>query len=118
VKESITVLNAMPIVYFLYAAALVGGGVMGTMKSGKPSSLLGSLAFGAVAVAAAFVLRGNPRAGLIVGLIDTVLVAAFFAYRYMETKNAMPAFPAIGMSAIVLILSAVALSSVGKIAPR
>jgi uncharacterized membrane protein (UPF0136 family) len=110
------VLNAMPIVYFVYAAALVGGGVMGSMKSGKPSSLLGSLAFGAVAVAAALVLKGNPRAGLIIGLIDAVAVALFFVFRYVtsETKSPMPAFPAIGMSLIVLILSFVAYSAVNK----
>jgi uncharacterized membrane protein (UPF0136 family) len=108
------VLNAMPIVYFLYAAALVGGGAMGSKVSGKSSSLLGSLAFGAVAVVAAMLLKGNPRAGLILGLIDAVAVAGFFFMRYMSTQKAMPAFPAIGMSVIVLILSFVALSSVSK----
>ena len=107
-------LNAMPIVYFLYAAALVGGGAMGSKVSGKPSSLLGSLAFGAVAVAAALVLKGNPRAGLIIGVIDAVAVALFFVYRYMVTQKMNVAAPAIGMSLIVLILSFVAFSALGK----
>jgi uncharacterized membrane protein (UPF0136 family) len=112
------VLNAMPIVYFVYAAALIGGGAMGSKVSGKSSSLLGSLAFGVVAVAAALLLRGNPRAGLILGLVDAVAVAGFFVYRYTATKSAMPAFPAIGMSLIVVILSFVAYSAVSKITPQ
>lgn len=110
-------LNAMPIVYFLYAAALVGGGAMGSKVSGKSSSLLGSLVFGAVAVVAALLLKGNPRAGLILGLIDAVVVTGFFIFRYISTQKGMVAFPAIGMSVIVLILSFVAYSSVSKTAP-
>lgn len=111
-------LNFMPIVYFLYAVVLVGGGAMGSKVSGKTSSLLGSLAFGVVAVAAGILARSNPRAGLILGLIDALAVAAFFVYRYQSTGKPMPAFPSIALSAIVAALTAVALSQLTKTAGR
>jgi uncharacterized membrane protein (UPF0136 family) len=117
VKESAYVLNAMPIVYFLYAAALVGGGMMGSKVSGKSSSLLGSLAFGLVAVAAAMLLKGNPRFGLLLGILNAVAVTGFFIFRYVSTQKVMPAFGAIGLSVVVLILSFVAYSAVSKNSP-
>ena len=106
--------NVMPIVYYLYAAILVGGGAMGSRVSGKPSSLLGSLAFGAVAVVAGVLARSNPRAGLILGLVDALAVALFFVYRYSVTHKAMPAFPSIALSALVVILTAISMASLGK----
>ncbi|MDX1932301.1 MAG: TMEM14 family protein [Capsulimonadales bacterium] len=101
-------LKFLPIVYYIYAATLVGGGVMGSVVSKKPSSLLGSLAFGIVAVVAGALLTRNPRAGLIIGLLDAVAVGIFFAYRYSVTQKPMPAFPSIALSVIVLVLTLLA----------
>ncbi|GAB4458642.1 MAG: hypothetical protein OHK0029_20170 [Armatimonadaceae bacterium] len=94
--------NIISILYFIYAAALVGGGAMGTKASGKPSSLIGGAVFAAVAVAAGILIRTNPRIGLIVGLVDAIAVAAFFAYRLMGGAKPMPAVPAIAMSLVAV----------------
>jgi uncharacterized membrane protein (UPF0136 family) len=106
--------NIMPVVYYAFAAILVGGGIMGSHVSGKPSSFLGSLAFGTVAVIAGVLARSNPRAGLILGLVDALAVAIFFVYRYSVTGKPMPAFPSIALSAIVIILTAIALGNLGR----
>jgi uncharacterized membrane protein (UPF0136 family) len=108
--------NIVPNLYYVYAVILVGGGYMGSKVSGKPSSLIGSAVFAAVAVAAALLARSNPRAGLILGLVNALAVTVFFIFRYVETQKAMPAFPAIGLSVVVAILTAVALSGLGRAA--
>jgi uncharacterized membrane protein (UPF0136 family) len=113
-KELSNVQNVMPIVFYVYAAILVAGGVMGSRVSGKPSSILGSLAFGSVAVVAGILTRSNPRAGLILGLVDALAVALFFVYRYSVTHKAMPAFPSIALSALVVILTAISIANLGK----
>jgi uncharacterized membrane protein (UPF0136 family) len=79
------------------------------MVSKKPSSILGSAVFAALAVAAAVVARTNPRLGFIIGLVNTVLVTGFFIYRYTSTGKAMPAIPSIALSIIVAILTVMAL---------
>ncbi len=106
--------NLVATLYYVYAAILVGGGIMGSMVSKKPSSIIGSAVFGAIAVTAAYVARTNPRLGFIIGLIDTLLVTGFFIYRYMETHKAMPAFPSIGISVILAILTVVVLMELNK----
>lgn len=104
-------LNNMPIIYFVYAALLAGGGVMGSLASGKPSSLLGSAGFALVAVVAGVLTRSSPSTGLIVGLLDALAVAAFFVYRYASTGKAMPAFPSIALSLLVVIATLIALGA-------
>lgn len=106
--------NLVANLYFVYAVILVGGGAYGSMKSGKSSSIIGAGIFGAIAVAAAIIARTNPRLGLIIGLIDAVAVTGFFIWRYMETKSAMPAFPSIGMSVILAVLTVVAIMGLSK----
>lgn len=108
--------NIVPYLYYLYAVILLGGGAMGSKVSGKPSSIIGSAVFAAIAVAAAVLARSNPRAGFILGLVDTLAVTAFFIYRYMEAHKPMPAFPAIGMSVILAILTGIALMNLSKAA--
>lgn len=103
----------MPVLYYVYAAILLGGGVMGSMKSGKPSSLIGSAVFAAVAVVAGVLSArpANTATGLIVGLINGLAVTAFFIYRYTATGKPFPAFPSIALSLIVAALSVYAIMS-------
>ena len=100
--------NLMSVVYFVYAAILVGGGAMGSRASGKSSSIMGSAAFAFVAIVAGFIARSNPRVGLIIGLIDALAVAGFFVYRFASTGKPFPAAPSIALSLVVLALSAIA----------
>lgn len=107
-------LNAMPVIYFLYAAALFGGGMMGFIQKHSVPSVIFSTIFAVIAIAAGVTTRNNANTGLTIGIIDALLVIGVFIYRYMKTHNAMPAFPAIGMSVIVIGLAVVALLSIKR----
>ena len=104
-------LRFMPVVYFLFAAALIGGGAMGSRVSGTWHSIGGALAFGMVAVIAGIVTRTNPQTGLVIGLVDALAVGAFFVYRFMSTGKVMPAMPSIGLALIIAGVTAVAMAS-------
>ncbi len=104
----------IPIVYYVYAVLLIGGGAMGSKVSGKPSSIVGSLIFGAVVVVAGVLTKHHPRVGMILGIVDALAVTGFFIYRYSHTHKAMPAFPAIAMSLVVVVLTAITFASAGK----
>ena len=104
----------MPIVYFVYAALLVGGGFMGYRMAGSTDSIIGASVFAVVAIVAAVLLRSNPRVGLTVGLVDALAVTALFVYRYMKTGKPMPAFGSIGLSLIVLALTVAAMSALKR----
>jgi len=97
----------MPAVYYIYAAILLGGGVMGSVKSGKSSSIIGSAAFAVVAVVAGILAARptNASNGIIVGLLNGLAVTAFFTYRYISTGKPFPAFPSIALSLIVVAIS-------------
>ena len=113
-------LNITQIAYFVYAAILLGGGFMGSQVSGKSSSLIGSGIFAAVSVLAGVLTGRTPTTGLVVGGINALAVAGFFAYRYLEseTRKVMPAIPSIILSLLVLILTVAAFSSAQKAAGK
>jgi uncharacterized membrane protein (UPF0136 family) len=112
------VLNLMPVVYFAYAAILLGGGIMGFVAAKSSASLIGSSVFAAVSVVAAVLTRSNPSAGLGLGLINALAVGGFFVYRYLSTGKPMPAFPSIALSLLVVIVTLVALGSARQASGR
>jgi len=104
-------LKFMPIVYYVYAAALLGGGLMGFKMAGSTKSIYGGAAFAAVAVIAGLLTRSQPGTGLIVGLVNAIAVAGFFFYRYLSTGKPMPAFGSIGLSVVVIALTLAAFAA-------
>lgn len=104
----------MPLIFFLYAAILFGGGLMGYMVAKSTMSIVGSAAFAAVSIVAGLLTRNNPSAGLTVGIINALAVAGFFIYRYQSTGKPMPAFPSIALSILVIIIAAVAYSGLRR----
>ncbi len=101
----------MPIVYFAYAAILLGGGVMGFVAAKSSASLIGSGVFAVVSLIAAVLTRSNPPAGLGLGLVNALAVGGFFVYRYLNTGKPMPAFPSIALSLLVIVVTLVAFAS-------
>lgn len=108
----------MPIVYYVFAAALIGGGAMGSKVSGTWHSIAGALGFGIVAIIAGVVTRNNPQTGLVIGLVDALAVGAFFVYRYTSTGKPMPAFPSIAMALIVAGLTIAAMNAAKSGVPQ
>jgi len=101
-------LNILPIIYFAYAVALFGGGMMGYVKAHSLPSVYGSTVFAILAIVGGIIIQRNPTnpgQGLLIGIETAMLVIGLFIFRYIETGKGMPAFPAIGMSVIVLILT-------------
>ena len=101
----------MPVVYFVFAVALIGGGAMGSRVSGTWHSIGGALGFGIVAALAGFLVMNGSRTGLLLGLVDALAVGGFFVYRYMSTGKTVPAFPSIAMALIVAGLTVAAMAS-------
>lgn len=108
-------LNAMPLVFFVYAAILFGGGMMGFIRAQSVMSLVGSGVFALMSVIAGVVTRSNPNTGLAIGLINALAVAGFFLYRYQQTQKAMPAIPSIALSLVVIALTVAALMTARRV---
>ena len=107
-------LSNMPLIFYLYAAILFGGGIMGYVAARSVMSVIGSAAFAAISIVAGLLTRSNASAGLTVGILNALAVAGFFLYRYQSTGKPMPAFPSIALSIIVIILAAIAFSGLRR----
>lgn len=103
-------INSVQIFYFVFAALVQIGGVIGFVKAKSKASLIAGLISGAVLdVAAVLTMLGHTLAGLIVGLIITVLLLGRFAPAFFKTKKFMPAGLIFILGIISLAISIVAL---------
>ena len=107
-------ISKMPIVYFVFAVLIVGGGIVGTKISHSWHSIAGSLAFGAVAVVCGLLTRRNPKAGLTLGWINALAFICFFIYRFTQTGLLMPAMGPMMLGAIAFALSLIALGQLNR----
>jgi uncharacterized membrane protein (UPF0136 family) len=102
----------MSILYYVYAALLLLGGLLGFVRARSAPSL-GASAVAAILIAFASVrLHNHPRSGLGIGIVVSLVLGAFFLGRYQATKKPMPAIPILVVSAVVLIASALRLVGV------
>lgn len=89
----------MFVIFGIYLALLVVGGLMGYLKAGSKVSLVTSLVSAAVIAVCVFALQ---RPGLYAAMGVQALLIAVFAMRLAKTKKFMPA-------GLMLIVTAVAL---------
>lgn len=96
-------------IYFLIFGVLtIAGGVVGFVKAGSmPSLIAGSIA-GILLLIAAWLIPERVVAGLSVGLIVSLLLAAQFIPKFLRTGHVMPAGLMSTLSAIGIVLSIVA----------
>lgn len=97
----------MTILYYVYAALLLLGGILGYVRARS----VPSLAMGAVAAlfsifAAVMMSTHHTRRGLALGILVSLVLGVFFFQRYQETKKPMPALLILVVSVLVLLLSA------------
>ena len=96
----------MSTLYYIYAALLLVGGILGFVRAKS----VPSLAMGAVAAlfsifAALMMSTHHTRRGLALGIVISLVLGIFFFQRYQETKKPMPALLVLVVSIIVLLAS-------------
>ncbi|MEO5717154.1 MAG: TMEM14 family protein [Chthoniobacterales bacterium] len=91
-------------IYFIVFGLLtIAGGAMGYVKAGSTASLIAGSISGILLVAAAFLLPGHVLAGLALGGIVSLLLAARFLPAFFRSGKMMPD----GMMALLSILGVV-----------
>jgi len=97
-------MKAPGIVILLYGLFVFGGGIIGYITAGSMASLIAGSALGLGLLASGLgVLRGK-NMGFIVAPTLTVLLTAFFGYRFMQSGEFMPSglMAVLGVVAFVL----------------
>jgi uncharacterized membrane protein (UPF0136 family) len=94
------------IIVLVYGILLCLGGLMGFIKAGSFISLMMGSLFGIIAIVAAIALFKKNRRGALVALVLSLILDAFFTYRYMLSGNFMPGGLMSILSLIVLLSSA------------
>ncbi len=89
---------------FFYGILLIILGIVGYKVAGSiPSIVIGS-GFGFLLMICSLLMFLKKRAGLICSTAITLLLTAFFAYRYSTTRGLMPALLAVLGGAMLVFL--------------
>jgi uncharacterized membrane protein (UPF0136 family) len=91
------------IYFIIFGLLTIAGGVMGYVKAGSTISLISGSISGVLILIAAFLLRSNAVAGLVLGGLVSLLLIGYFLPAFIRTGRMMPA----GMMAILSILGVV-----------
>ena len=90
--------------YFVFGGLTILGGVIGFVKAQSKASLIAGGVSGALILLAAWlVMSRNGPAGLVLGLVVSMLLEARFLPAFLRTKKPMPA----GMMAVLSLIGAV-----------
>ncbi len=92
------------IVILLYGLVVLGGGIIGYTRAGSMASLIAGSAFGLGLLASGLgVLRGK-NMGFIIAPTLTVLLTAYFSYRFVQSGEFMPSglMGVLGLVALIL----------------
>ena len=108
------------IVYLIYAAWLIVGGILGYTQSAKPSivSLIAGTVTGALMLGAAALLGRTLTTGLTLGLVTTLLVLGSFVPRFLRSPSFYPGGLTILLSAVALAVTVAALLAARQAAGR
>lgn len=91
------------IYFIIFGLITIAGGVMGYVKVGSTASLIAGSISGILLLVAAFLLPGNVVAGLALGGIVSLALAAQFLPKFFASGKMMPA----GMMSILSIIGIV-----------
>ena len=91
------------IYFIIFGLLTIAGGVIGYVKAGSTISLISGSISGLLLLLAAFLLPGNPVAGLALGGIVSLLLIGYFLPTFFHTGKMMPA----GMMSLLSILGMV-----------
>lgn len=83
---------ALARIYFLvFGVFTIAGGIIGYVKAGSAPSIIAGSISGVLLLVSGFLLPGHRAAGLIIGLIVSLLLAAQFVPKFLRGGGLMPA---------------------------
>jgi uncharacterized membrane protein (UPF0136 family) len=91
--------------YYLFGIVAIAGGAFGYARAKSKASLIAGSVSGALLIVAGL-SPGVP--GFILALVVSILLLAHFGRSYAAKKKPMPAIPMIALSAICIVLTAIA----------
>ena len=92
-------------VYFiLFGVLTIAGGIVGYVKAGSVASIIAGSITGVLLLVAAFLLPQHRGVGLATALVVSLLLAAQFAPKLLQTGRVMPA----GMMSILSVIGVIA----------
>lgn len=95
--------------FFLFAAMTAAGGVMGFVKANSKASLIAGVSSGLLLAVAGYLMQSKTTAGVIVGLVTSLLLLGRFLPAYLKKGVVMPALPMVILSAMGILISVVVL---------
>ena len=98
------------IYYFIFGALTIAGGVMGFVKAGSKASLIAGGVSGVLLLVAGWLVRDKVYVGLGLGLVISLALAGRIVPSFLETKKFMPAGMMAILSAIGIVITALALA--------
>lgn len=99
------------IVLIVYGILLISGGAMGYLQKGSVMSLGAGVIGGCVAIAAALIAGRAPVAGLWIGFLCALVIAAVMLIRHLNTRALMPAGLTLILSVITIFILSLALQA-------
>lgn len=92
------------IVILLFGLLVLGGGIIGYATAGSMVSLIAGSVFGFMLLASGLAVSRGKKSGFVVAPLLTLILTAFFAYRFVQSGEFMPSGMMALLSAAALIL--------------
>jgi uncharacterized membrane protein (UPF0136 family) len=101
IRES---MEAAKIYFIIFGLLTIAGGVVGYVKAGSTASIIAGSITGVLLLVAAFLLPEHRTIGFATALIVSLLLAAQFIPKFLQTGRIMPA----GMMSILSVIGIIA----------
>ncbi|HWY39564.1 MAG TPA: TMEM14 family protein [Chthoniobacterales bacterium] len=96
-------MDATSIYFLIFGALTIIGGVIGYVKAGSLPSIIAGAITGILLLVAGWIMPANRAAGLVVGLVVSLLLAGQFVPKFIRTGKVMPA----GLMSILSVIGIV-----------
>lgn len=97
-------MEAAKIYFIIFGLLTIAGGVAGYVKAGSTASIIAGSITGVLLLVAAFLLPEHRAIGFATALIVSLLLAAQFIPKFLQTGRIMPA----GMMSILSVIGIIA----------
>ena len=101
-------MEATRIYFIIFGVLTIAGGIVGDVKAGSVASIIAGTITGILLLVGAFLLPEHRGAGLATALVISLLLAAQFVPKFLQTGRVMPAGIMSILSVIGVIVAIVA----------